>query len=70
MKPKTRKLLEWLDSSQKLESQIVASGLSGALNDALAEGWCDMTGHPTVRERGVPAAVAFITTTGRRALRP
>jgi hypothetical protein len=36
MKLRTRNLLEWLDrTSPFLETQIIASGLSGALNDAL-----------------------------------
>jgi hypothetical protein len=57
MKLRTRKLLEWLDrTSPLLETQIVASGSSGALNEALRYRLVDMGAHPTVRERrGVPA---------------
>jgi hypothetical protein len=60
---------EWLDpTSPLLETQIVASGLSGALNEALRDRLADMGAHPTVRERGIPAAAVWITETGRKAI--
>jgi hypothetical protein len=47
MKLRTRKLLEWLDrTSPLLETQIVASGSSGALNEALRYRLVDMGAHP------------------------
>jgi hypothetical protein len=69
MKPKVRKLIEWLArTSPLLESQIIGSGLSGALNDALRDRLADMGAHPTVKERGgAPAAAVWITEAGRRA---
>jgi hypothetical protein len=70
MNPKVRKLLAWLErSSPLLESQIVGSGLSGALNDALRDGLADMGAHPTVQERSTPAAAVFITDAGRKEVR-
>lgn len=52
MKPKTRKLMEWLARNEMLlESQIVGSGLSKALDDALVQGWAEITAHPTVQRR-------------------
>jgi hypothetical protein len=70
MKPKVRKLVEWLArTSPLLESQVVASGLSRALNEALLDGLATMGEHPTVKERsGVPAAAVWITEDGRRAI--
>ena len=55
---KTDRLAEWLDSAGMLmESQIVGSGLSSALNELLRTGRADMTAHPTVKDRnGVPVA--------------
>jgi hypothetical protein len=70
MKLRTRKLLEWLDrTSPLLEMQIVASDLSGALNEALRYRLVDMGAHPTVRERGgAPASAVWITDAGRKAI--
>ena len=46
-----------------LESQIVGSGLSAALNELLLTGDADMVGHPTVKSRGgAPAAAVVLTT--------
>ncbi len=71
MKPKTRKLMEWLARNDMLlESQIVGSGLSKALDDALVQGWAEITAHPTVKDGKIPATAAFITTKGRSALEP
>lgn len=71
MKSKTRKLMEWLATNDMLlESQIVGSGLSSALNDALAQGWVELTAHPTVKDGKSPAAAAFITAKGLAALEP
>jgi hypothetical protein len=50
MKPRVRKLLEWLDRSEPLlESQVVGAGLSNALNTALLDGLADMGAHPRSR---------------------
>jgi hypothetical protein len=70
MKLTTRKLLEWLGrTSPLLETQIVASGSSGALNEALRYRLVDMRAHPTVRERGgAPASAVWITDAGRKAI--
>ena len=64
-----QKLLGWLSRHEGLlESQIVASGLSKALNEAILRGWADIT-DIGVRERsGVPAAAYKITDKGRAAL--
>jgi hypothetical protein len=69
MDKKLNRLLNWLaDKEHVLESQIVASGLNAALNQALTKGLADMTAHPTVRERGVPAAAVLITNAGKAAI--
>jgi hypothetical protein len=62
-----KRLLEWLArASPVLESQIVSSGLSNALNGLLATGWADMIAHETVKDRdGAPAAAVIITEKGR-----
>lgn len=64
MNAKEKRLLEWLQSVQGgtlLESQVVGSGLSGALNSLLLAGKVDMAEHPTVRERsGIPAAAVML----------
>lgn len=56
---KREKLAEWLRTAPEgvlLESQVVGSGLSAALNELLREGQADIIEHPTVRERsGIPA---------------
>jgi hypothetical protein len=52
LKPKVRKLIEWLArTSPLLESQIIASGLSSALNEALRDGLADMGPHNGRRDR-------------------
>jgi hypothetical protein len=68
---KVARLLEFLSSGPKLESQVVGSGLSAALNDALLEGWCDMKRSATVKDRlgRFPAAECVITDAGRAALK-
>jgi hypothetical protein len=55
---KTDRLVEWVERTGcVLESQIVGSGMSHALNDALLAGRVDMAAHPTVRDSsGAPAA--------------
>jgi hypothetical protein len=64
-----RKLLQWLDqASPLLESQVVESGLSRALDKALMRGFAEMGAHPTARERDMPAASVSITGAGRAAL--
>jgi hypothetical protein len=69
MDKKLNRLLNWLsDKEFLLESQIVASSLNSSLNSALSKGFADMTAHPSVRERGVPAAAVFITDKGRAAI--
>jgi hypothetical protein len=69
MKLKVRKLVEWLArSSPLLESQIVGSGFDHAVNEALRDRLADMGAHPTVRERGVPAAAVWITDAGRKTI--
>ena len=69
MKPQVRKLLEWFSGHEGvLESQIVASGLSKALNDALIAGYADITDIGVKERSGVPAAAYKITPKGREAL--
>lgn len=65
---KEKKLLDWLSrSSPLLESQVVCSGMSKALNVLLLHGYADMGEHPTVKEQsGVPAASVSITEKGRK----
>ena len=63
-----RKLLEWCSRTLVLESQVVASGLSRALNELLLKGAVRMVDHPTVREgksRLVPAAAVEATEAGK-----
>jgi hypothetical protein len=68
---KVLRLLEFLSGGPKLESQVVGSGLSAALNDALLAGWCDMQPSATVKEGDgrYPATECTITTEGRAALK-
>jgi hypothetical protein len=66
---KENKLLEWLGrSSPLLESQVVGSGMSKALNALLLHGYADMEAHPTVKEGRAPAAAVRITDKGRALL--
>ena len=64
MNAKEKRLLEWLQTTPSgtlLESQVVGSGLSGALNSLLLAGKVDMAEHPTVRERsGIPASAVVL----------
>lgn len=63
-----RKLLEWCARTLVLESQVVASGLSRALNELLLKKAVRMVDHPTVREgksRLVPAAAVEATEAGK-----
>lgn len=63
-----RKLLEWCSRTLVLESQVVTSGLSRALNELLLKGAVRMVDHPTVREgasRMVPAAAVEATEIGK-----
>jgi hypothetical protein len=68
MTPKERRLLEWLLRSSVLESQIVASGLSAALNSLLRSGFADIIADHSVKDKGVLVASAVITDKGRAAL--
>lgn len=69
MNARETKLLLWLQrKSPLLESQIVGSGLSAALNSSLMSGWADMIPHPSVREHGAPAAGVIITEKGKTAI--
>lgn len=66
-----RKLLEWCARTLVLESQVVSSGLSRALNELLLKGAVRMIDHPTVREgksRVVPASAVEATEIGRAML--
>jgi hypothetical protein len=68
---KKQRLLEWLgrvESRTLLESQVVASGMSAALNDLLLEGKVTLIAHPTVKERGgaPAAAVCLVDSTAAR----
>jgi len=57
------KLLHWLgrvDGGILLESQIVGSGLSSALDGLLRAGKVDLTSHPTVRNGTAPAAAVVL----------
>lgn len=60
---KKEKLLDWVTrSGPLLESQIVGSGMSKALNDLLMERKVTMIPHPTVNDRGgVPAAAVALS---------
>ena len=61
---KKQKLLEWVTrAGPLLESQVVGSGMSKALNDLLLEGKVEMIAHPTVKERGM---VGDVPATGIR----
>ncbi|BCB21994.1 hypothetical protein [Bosea sp. ANAM02] len=63
-----RKLLEWCARTLVLESQVVASGLSRALNELLLKGAVRLVDHPTVRggaSRLVPAAAVEATEIGK-----
>lgn len=63
-----RKLLEWCARTLVLESQVVASGLSRALNELLIKGAVRLVDHPTVREgssRLVPSAAVEATEAGK-----
>lgn len=66
--PKIRKLLEWMDGKVVLESQIVSSGLSRPLNEALINGWANLTDTSVKERSGVPAAAYTITPKGKAAL--
>jgi hypothetical protein len=56
-----KKLLEWLGrTGMLLESQIVGSGMSKALNDLLLEGKVDIVPHPTVKDGKAPAAAVVL----------
>ena len=57
MSPKEKKLLDWLRRSEGgmlLESQVVGSGLSKALNELLLKQLVDLRPHPTVVTRSQP----------------
>ncbi|HYF34541.1 MAG TPA: hypothetical protein VD994_04565 [Prosthecobacter sp.] len=69
MKPKVRRLLEWLDRAALLESQIVGSGLSGALNEALVNGWVELADVGIKERSGIPATAFAISQKGREALK-
>lgn len=65
MNTKEQKLLDWLgrvEGNMLLESQVVGSGLSAALNELLLAGKVTIEPHPTVREGGsrVPAAAVVL----------
>lgn len=58
---RTERLLEWIGrAGMLLESQIVAAGMSSALNALLRDRKAEIVAHPTVRERsGSPAAAVI-----------
>jgi hypothetical protein len=63
MTPKEEKLLEWIKntpSGMVLESQIVGSGLSKALNELLLKGLVELDAHPTVKDGNASACVAIL----------
>jgi len=68
---KPRKLLEWLQRSEGgilLESQVVASGMSRAIDELILARLVTMEAHPTVLERtepSIPAAAVVLTAAGR-----
>jgi hypothetical protein len=68
MTPKEAKLLEWVKRvpTGVLESQIVGSGLSKALDGLVRAGLVDIVGHPTVKDRGsnAPAAAVVVRSSG------
>lgn len=60
MTRKAKRLLEWLERAPGgvlLESQVVGSGLSNALNELIRAGLARCDAHPTVTE-GAPACPA------------
>lgn len=67
-----RTLLEFVSKAPKLDSQIVGSGLSRQLDEALRRGWVDLA-DAGVKERtalgiSIPAAAYGISSAGRAAL--
>ena len=57
MTPKARKLLEWLrrtDSGMLLETQVVGSGMSRAIDELILARLVTLEDHPTVMERTDP----------------
>ena len=61
MSPKAKRLLEWVErTGSVLESQVVGSGMSAALNELLLLKKVDMAPHPTVREKGGAPAAAIV----------
>jgi hypothetical protein len=62
--PKEKKLYEWVQrTGTLLESQVVASGLSKALNELILRRLVTIDAHPTVMERTdppVPAAAVVL----------
>jgi hypothetical protein len=54
-----------------LESQVIGSGLSAALDELVRGGFVTLDGHPTVRTRGaggapgIPATAVFLLERGR-----
>ncbi len=67
--PKMETLLTWLSGGPKLESQVIGSGLSSTLDNALRMGWCDMQPSAAIKDGKVPAAECVITDRGRSALK-
>lgn len=70
---KARKLLAWLKRSEGgmlLESQIVASGLSRAIDELILARLVTLDAHPTVMERTtppIPATAVVLTDAGKAA---
>jgi hypothetical protein len=67
---KARKLLEWLlrTDGMLLESQVVASGMSRAIDDLILARLVTLEAHPTVKERTtppIPATAIVLTDAGR-----
>jgi hypothetical protein len=73
MQPRTRELLDWLDSQSPLaESWIAESGFSDALHEALQDRFVDIRSRPTGSDRAiwpVHDRAIWITKAGRAALR-
>lgn len=68
---KARKLLEWLkrvDGGTLLESQVVASGMSRAIDELILARLVTLDAHPTVKERTtppIPATAVVLTNAGK-----
>lgn len=68
---KRNRLVQWVESCESgmlLESQVVAAGMSSALNaELLPDGRLDMKPHPTVKDRKSGMPVMAVVMRGKEA---